>query len=258
MKGWITLAAVGVFAAVGLAADKPLVWPQFRGPNGSGVADGQKPPVKFGPDKNVKWKVPAPRGLSSPVVAGDKIVLTAFDDGKLYTIAYRRADGKEAWRAAAPAKRIEAYHKSEGSPAASTPATDGKRVVSYFGSCGLICYDLSGKQLWEYKLPPAVIAGNFGTGVSPILAGGTVVLVRDEVKDSRILAVDAVTGKLKWEKKRRSPVSYCTPVTWDTPGGTQVVAAGHGRMIGYDLKSGAEKWSVAGMPSGPCTSPTTA
>ncbi|MEO8429355.1 MAG: PQQ-binding-like beta-propeller repeat protein, partial [Verrucomicrobiota bacterium] len=144
MKVLIALVLVGGFAAFGVSAEKPLAWPQFRGPNGSGVSDGQKPPVEFGPDKNVKWKVPVPGGLSSPIVAGDKLVITAFDDGKLYTIAYNRAQGKEVWRAEAPAKQIEAYHKSEGSPAASTPATDGQRIVSYFGSCGLVCYDLSG------------------------------------------------------------------------------------------------------------------
>jgi outer membrane protein assembly factor BamB len=258
MKGLITLVTGAMFAAVGLGADKPLAWPQFRGPGGSGVAEGQKPPVELGPDKNVLWKMPAPSGLSSPVVAGDKLVLSAFEGGKLYTIAYRRADGTEAWRREAPAKQIELYHKSEGSPAASTPATDGERIVTYFGSCGLFCYDLSGKEVWKFEMPPAVIPGNFGSGVSPILADGMVVLVRDELKDSRILALDAATGSLRWEKKRQSHVSYCTPVVWDTPDGKQIVAAGHGRMVGYDLKTGAEKWSLAGMPSGPCASPLVA
>src|SRR5439155_13588654 len=145
MKLLIALVSVGVFTTVGLGADKPLAWPRFRGPNGSGVADDQKPPVEFGPDKNVKWKMPVPSGLSSPIVAGDKLVITAFDGGKLYTIAYRRADGEEAWLAQAPAKQIERYHKTEGSPAASTPATDGPRIVPYFGSCRLFCYDRSGK-----------------------------------------------------------------------------------------------------------------
>src|SRR5207247_5127617 len=140
--------------------------PQFRRPNGSGVADDQHPPVELGPDKNVKWKVAVPSGLSSPIVAGDKLVITAFEDGKLYTIAYRREDGKEAWRAEAPAKQIEPYFKAEGSPAASTPATDGKRIVSYFGSCGLVCYDLTGKELWKFEMPPAATAGDFGSGVS--------------------------------------------------------------------------------------------
>src|SRR5437870_10486522 len=156
MKLLIALVSVGVFTTVGLSADKPLAWPRFRGPNGSGVADDQKPPVELGPDKNVKWKVAVPSGLSSPIVAGDKLVITAFDGGKLYTVAYRRADGKEAWRAEAPAKQLEGYHKTFGSPAASTPATDGERVVAYFGSCGLFCYDLAGKELWRFAMPPAV------------------------------------------------------------------------------------------------------
>src|SRR3979411_575692 len=131
MRTMIAIVALGLFATAGLAGDGPA-WPQFRGPGGSGVADGQKPPVEFGPAKNLKWKVPAPSGLSSPIVAGDKLVVTAFDGGKLYMIAYDRATGKEAWRAEAPAVTIEAYHKTQSSPAASTPATDGKRIVSYF------------------------------------------------------------------------------------------------------------------------------
>lgn len=255
MKRLIAFVAVMVCASVGAAAEKSSAWPQFRGPNGSGVADDQKPPVEFGPDKNVKWKVPVPSGLSSPVVAGDKLVLTAFDDGKLFTIAYGRADGREAWRREAPAKQIEEFMKVEGSPAASTPVTDGQRIVSYFGSCGLFCYDLSGKELWRFELPTVTMAGNFGSGVSPILADGIVVLVRDEAKDPKVLAIDAATGSKKWERKRDSVISYCTPVVWDTPAGKQVVAAGHGRLIGYDLATGDEKWSVAGMPSGCCTSP---
>jgi outer membrane protein assembly factor BamB len=258
MKKLIAFVSVALFGAVGLGADEPLAWPRFRGPNGSGVADGQKPPVEFGPDKNVKWKVPAPAGISSPIVAGDNVVITAFDDGKLYTIAYRRADGKEAWRTEAPAESIEAFHKIEGSPAASTPATDGERIVSYFGSCGLFCYDLSGRELWRFEMPTAVTAGGFGTGVSPIVADGTVVLVRDEPKGSKILALDAATGSRKWEQKRSSGASWCTPIVWDTPTGKQVAAAGHVRMVGYDLLSGAERWSMVGMPSGCCSSPVIA
>jgi outer membrane protein assembly factor BamB len=201
------------------AAAEELAWPQFRGPNGSGVAERQKPPIEIGPDKNVKWKVPAPYGASSPIIAGDKIVLTGFEGGRLYTIAYNRADGKEAWRREAPAAQIEKYHKTESSPATSTPATDGKRIVSYFGSCGLFCYDLAGNRLWQFELPTAVLPGNFGTGVSPILVDGLVILLRDTTKDAKIMALDAVTGSLKWETGRIGPVGYGTPVILDTPAG---------------------------------------
>ncbi|HVC95632.1 MAG TPA: PQQ-binding-like beta-propeller repeat protein [Pirellulales bacterium] len=258
MKSLIALVSVAMFSGVGQGADEPLAWPRFRGPNGSGVADGQKPPAEFGPEKNVKWKVPAPAGISSPIVAGDNLVITAFDDGKLYTIAYRRVDGQEAWRTEAPAENIEVFHKTEGSPAASTPATDGERIVSYFGSCGLFCYDLSGKEIWRFEMPTAVTGGGFGSGVSPIFAEGAVVLVRDETKDPKIVALDAATGSLKWEQKRTSTASWCTPVVWDTPKGKQVAAAGHVRMVGYDLMSGDEQWSVVGIPSGCCSSPVAA
>ena len=228
-------------------------WPQFRGPNGSGIAAKSKPPVTFGPEQNVKWKVPAPAGASSPVIVGDKLFLTAFDQGKLFTIAYSIANGKELWRAEAPAKTIEAYHKTEGSPAASSVATDGKIVVSYFGSCGIFTYDLAGKPLWTYELPMAKTAADFGTGVSPLLVDGLVILQRDELSEPKIIALDAATGKPKWETKRQSPTSYCTPTIWDTDGGKQIVCGGYGRMVSYDLKTGEEIWSVSGMPSATCT-----
>src|SRR5262245_30015511 len=162
---WALVAAVCgpvVCGPAALAADAPPAWPQFRGPNGSGVAaDDQKPPVEVGPEKNVKWKVAVPSGLSSPIVAGDNLVITAFENDKLYTIAYNRENGAEAWRAQAPAKAIEPFYKQGGSPAASTPVTDGQRIITYFGSCGLVCYDLAGKELWKFEMPMAAVPGGF-------------------------------------------------------------------------------------------------
>jgi outer membrane protein assembly factor BamB len=245
----------GISTTIVRSAEKALEWPRFRGPNGSGVADLAKPPVELGPEKNLKWKVPVPSGLSSPIMVKDEVVITAFEDGRLYTIAYRTKDGAELWRADAKAEKLEAFHKSEGSPATSTSATDGRHIVSYFGSCGLRCYDLSGKQLWKCEMPPAVGGGDFGSGVSPIIVDGLVVLVRDQKQESKIIALDVATGARKWEQKRLSPSSYCTPVVWGAPGGKQIVAAGHARMISYDLKSGAEAWSYNGMPAGCVVSP---
>jgi outer membrane protein assembly factor BamB len=250
---WILLASLWSVALQ--AQEHQLVWPQFHGPHGAGVAEGQNPPVELGPDKNVKWKVAVPSGSSSPIIAGDNVVVTALENGKLFTIAYRRGDGAEAWRVEAPAKQLEPYHKLEGSPAASTPATDGERIVSYFGSCGVFCYDLAGKELWRHELPTVATIGEFGTGVSPILVENTVIVVREEIKEPKIIALDASSGELKWEKKRQSVSAFATPVAWDTPDGKQVVVAGFGKMIGYDLKTGDEKWYLEGMPAACCSSP---
>jgi outer membrane protein assembly factor BamB len=236
-------------------AENSLAWPRFRGPNGSGIAMDGKPPIDIGPDKNVKWKVSVPGGLSSPIIVGDQLVLAAVDKGELYTIAYRRSDGGEVWRAKALARQLEVHHETEGSPAASTPAIDGERIVSYFGSCGLLCYDLAGKELWKIEMPPASTLGNYGSGVSPVIAEKTVVLLRDEGNNPRIIAVDITTGEVKWQQKRTSRGGFSTPVIWDTPAGKQVVAAGHYKLIGYDLESGKEKWFVKGMPTASCASP---
>lgn len=256
LRGFAFLALFG-FATPVFAADS-LSWPQFRGPGGNSIAENANPPVEIGPDKNVKWKVPVPDGLSSPIVVGNLLIMTAFEDGKLWTLAYYRATGQEAWRADAGATQLEPFHKAEGSPAASTPATDGQRIVSYFGSCGLRCYDLAGKELWRLDMPVAGVAGDFGSGTSPIIVDGLVILVRDEMKGAKALAVDVASGKPRWETPRNSTTSYSTPVVWQTSSGKQLAVAGHARLAGYDLSTGNEAWTVSGIPSGCCASPVIA
>lgn len=255
----LVAALLGVGVSCAAVAGGPPEWPQFRGPGGAGVAAGPKPPTTLGPDTNVKWKVAVPPGFSSPVIAADKLFLTAFDGGKLWTIAYATADGKELWRKEAPARAIEAYHKTEGSPAASTPATDGERVVSYFGSCGLFCYDPAGNELWRHELPVAQTNNDFGTGSSPVIADGKVVLLRDQRTDARLLALDLKDGSKAWEAKREGvQTSWGSACVWDTPAGKQVVVAGSLRVNGYDLATGKELWVVATGPAVPCTTPVVA
>lgn len=248
-------------AAVSLLASLPAFagdanWPRFRGPAGSGVADSEKPPVEFGPERNVLWKVSAPSGASSPCVWGARIFLTAFDGGKLWTLCLDRATGKELWRRDAGAEKIEAFLEGQGSPAASTPATDGERVVVYFGSCGLIAYDFEGKELWRHALPMAETNNDFGTGTSPILAGGLVILVRDLKTESAVLALDVATGKQVWKTARTAmQTGYSTPIVWEHDGVKELIAPGGLAMKAYDLSSGAERWLVRDLPAVNCGSP---
>jgi outer membrane protein assembly factor BamB len=227
-------------------------WPQFRGPNGSGVAESARPPVAFAPGTNELWKTAVPSGASSPCVWRNRIFLTAFDGGVLQTRCYQRSDGTLLWERDCRAEKIEDYNLEEGSPAASTPATDGRRVVSYFGSSGLVCYDLKGKLLWQHFLPMAETAGGFGSGGSPALAGGLVIVNRDQAKNCSLLAVDLKTGAKVWEAARPDVTqSFGTPIFWKD----EVVMSGSLKMKGYDLKTGAERWTLAGMPSFTCTTP---
>src|SRR5690349_2398244 len=87
-------------------------WPQFRGPNASGGSDTTNLPMQFGPSKNVIWKTALPPGHSSPVIAGDRIFVTAFDESKLYVIAMERGSGRIVWRREVPRPRKQELHKS--------------------------------------------------------------------------------------------------------------------------------------------------
>ena len=231
-------------------------WPRFRGPDGAGVADSEKPPVEFGPEKNVLWQVATPSGPSSPCIWKDRIFLTAYDGGKLWTLCLDRATGKELWRRDAGAEKIEAFMPSQGSPAAATPATDGERVVVYFGSCGLIAYDFAGKELWRHALPCAETNNDFGSGTSPILADGLVLLVRDLKADSAVFALDAATGKPVWKTARPGMfTSYSTPVVWAHDGRKELVVSGGLAMKAYDLRTGTERWTMRDLSAVDCTSP---
>ena len=246
-----------LFAVVVLRAPAATShWPQFRGPNGAGVADGQQPLIQFGPGTNQLWKVPLASGASSPCVWRDAIFLTAFNEGKLETICLNRRDGKVRWRQIAPAERIEPFHATEGSPAASTPATDGRHLISYFGSCGLVCYGLSGKELWRLPLPVAQQIGDFGSGASPIIAGGLVIVNRDQMSGSELLAVDVRTGKVAWRADRSEFKSgWSSPAIWMNNGTREVVLPGFVEMRAYNLKTGEERWRLRGLPTAVCTTP---
>ena len=56
----------------------PDQWPQFRGPDGSGVAEDPRLPERWSQTENVAWKTDIPGlGWSSPVVWGDRIFVTS-------------------------------------------------------------------------------------------------------------------------------------------------------------------------------------
>ena len=57
--------------------------------------------------------------------------------------------------------------------ATATCATDGERVVSFFGKGGLHCFTVDGKPLWSKDL--GAFPGEWGTAASPVIVGDLVV-----------------------------------------------------------------------------------
>ncbi len=235
-------------AACALAAVIGADWPQFRGPNASGVSDDLSVPVEFGPGRNVVWRTELPPGNSSPAVAGDKIFLTAVENDKLLTVALDRTTGRVLWRREAPRPRRQVIERPANGPVSATPSTDGRNAYSFFQDFGLLAYGPDGNELWRMELGP--FNNPFGHGASPVLAGDTLLMLCDQDTGSYLLALDKGTGKVRWRVERpHAQRGYATPILYKLPtGGQQVLVAGSYRLSGYDLATGKERWFIRQLP----------
>ena len=154
--------------------------------------------------------------------------------------------GQVLWKQKAPVERLEELHPTMGSPAAATPACDGERLFAFFGSFGLICYDLDGRKQWEHPLGP--FRDEYGASSSPMLVDDKVVLCEDHDLDSFLIALDARTGKIAWKTPRPDAVrSYATPMVWTSNGRQQLLVAGALEIAGYDPSNGEKLWWVNGL-----------
>ena len=81
-----------------IAALHAADWPRFRGPNGAGVDFSTGLPAEFGPSKNLVWKAAIPFARSSPIVAGNRVFLTASEGDTRVTLAYDALTGRLRWR----------------------------------------------------------------------------------------------------------------------------------------------------------------
>jgi outer membrane protein assembly factor BamB len=247
---WTKPVKSALAALIALALARPVLaesnWPQFRGTEGLAVAtDRIDAPSEFGPDKNVIWKTPLASGHSSPILWAGRIFLTAFDGGKLFAVGLDRASGRILWKKEVAVEKIEQVHRIS-SPAAATPCTDGERVCFYFGSFGLLAFDFDGNEVWRLPLPLPV--NDFGSGGSPILVDGKVILLRDQDVGSFLLAVDAKSGKQLWRTERPGFFrGHSTPFLWRHDGIGEIVVTGAVRLMSYDPATGRKLWSTTGL-----------
>ncbi len=236
-------------------------WPQFRGPQGNGVASSRAAPTRWGPERNIAWKVRLPRpGNGSPIISGESVFVTSAEDseGKRRSLyCFDRKTGKQRWVRTVEIDRVMPTHKTNPY-GGSTPAADGRRVVVWHGSAGLACYDFAGHKLWSRDL------GEFrhiwGYGTSPVLFAGKVILHTGPGARVFVTALDLETGKTLWETEE--PVdhkdegrneagkyegSWATPVIAEVGGRPTIVCTMPTRVTAYDLETGKLLWWCRGI-----------
>src|SRR5262245_34709721 len=220
-------------------------WPEFRGPTGQGYSDERGLPLVWSENKNVRWKVAIPgRGWSSPAIHGDRIWLTtATDEGKsLRAISVNRNTGAilqnvEIFRIKSPGNL-----NSKNSQASPTPVLEGDRVYVHFGAYGTACITQSGEIVWKTRLD--YDNGQHGPGGSPVIYDNLLILSCDGQDVQYVVALDKLTGKVRWKKLREGYQAYTTPLVVRLPTGDQVISPGAFRAVAYEPRTGKELWQV--------------
>jgi outer membrane protein assembly factor BamB len=261
-------------------------WPSFRGARAAGVAERQNLPEHWDgkTGENILWRTTIP-GLahSSPVVWGRRVFVTSavssdpkasfrpglYGDGdasqdrspqRWMVYALDKRTGKILWeRAAHEGAPVEKRH-IKSTYANSTPVTDGRVVVAWFGSQGVVAYDVNGRLLWKVDMGRINLGAydiptyEWGPASSPIIWNNLVILQCDTQDDSFLLALDVGTGKQVWKTERDEAPSWGTPTVAMTSAGPELVTNASNYIRGYDPRTGKELWRLG--RSSKITAPT--
>jgi outer membrane protein assembly factor BamB len=261
-------------------------WPSFRGRHAAGIAEGQNLPENWDGEKgvNIKWKTKIP-GLahSSPVIWENRVFVTTaissrgeatfrhglYGDGdasddrsahqwKVY--ALDKTNGKILWEKTAYEGAPREKRHIKATYANSTPATDGRYVIAFFGSQGLYAFDMNGRLIWKKDLG-VLNAGAYdapdyewGTASSPIIYQDRVIVQCDTQNESFLLAADLKTGKTIWKTTREELPSWGTPTIYPGKERVELITNASNFIRGYNPATGQELWRLGG--SSKITAPT--
>ena len=247
VRAFAAAVALSAFLVSAAPADD---WTRFRGPNGSGVAEGN-----FAADVSAKdfaWTVDLPgKGHASPVVWKNRVYLTSSDAdaGKRYVLCLNAKDGSVAWKKAYDFPQFRQH--ADNSYSSASPAVDDVGVYVAWSTpdkYALFCLDHDGKELWAQDLGP--FKSVQGQGTSPVVVGDVVVLANDqEGPKSSLAGFDRRTGAMQWtvERKSTDKAAMSTPVVFRPKDGAppQVVFTTKSPgMTAVDPKSGQVVWEA--------------
>ena len=252
--GLTALSVIGLTGVPVLAQN----WPQWRGPNGNGVAEPGRYPVAFSATNDVLWKAPLPgKGGSTPVVWGDRVVLTSGvgegTNGLDGVLCFDFRSGKRMWQVTFGNQRPGKHRRGSGS--CPSPVTDGKRVFVYFKSGTLAALDFEGKVLWKTNLQARYGKDtlNWDLGTSPVLADGKLVVATLHEGNSYGVALNPANGEEVWKVDRNFPCqeecgqSYASPLVTAQDGRTVLLLWGADRLTGHDAATGKMLWQCGGF-----------
>ncbi len=230
-------------------------WARFRGDDGAGVAVAQSVPSEVGPDKNRLWKIAVPAGTSSPIIVGEKLLLTSHAESKRTLHCLNALTGDPLWE-----RSINNGHDEIATPPADpstpTPVSDGKSVYAFFPDTGVFAWTLDGEELWNR--PCGVSRTMHGLSSSLVYSDGRIFQTVDQLNESFIVAYNAETGEELWKTERVSGLTggYSTPVIYEPKDAAPLLlTTGPFEVVAYNPVSGERVWWLVGKTNAPVSSP---
>jgi len=249
-------------------------WPAWRGPDGTGVTAEKNLPLHWSTNENVRWRTALPdRGNSTPIVWGGRVFVTQAiePENRRTVMCFDRRDGKLLWQSRVTwTEKEETY--PDNPPCTPSPVTDGKRVIAWFGSAGVYCYDFSGRELWHRDLGRQM--HQWGYASSLVLHRGLCFLNFGPGDRSFVIALDKKTGRTVWQfdvpviastvksqdlggpdpsvvkgataKLSEIAGSWAAPLIVPAAGHDELVVALPLELMALDPRNGKQLWNCAG------------
>lgn len=247
----LTACALLAGAAVAVADN----WPNWRGPDSTGVSKETNLPAEWSETKNVTWKVPLPgMGGSTPVIWGDRLFLTSADGQDLVLLCIDTKAGKPVWKQKI-SSGSKLFMRGEGNQASASPTTDGKHVFAFVGTGDFACFDFEGKRLWTFNAQERYGQFQIQHGIhnTPVLDGDKLYLTLLHSNGHWVIALDKATGKEVWKAARKSDAAeeckeaYTTPFLWQDGKEKCLVVLGCDYVTAHRLSDGGEIWRLGGI-----------
>jgi len=247
MKSGFILSLLFVFSQVAFSEES---WPRFRGENGAGVSNA-KIPTEFGKE-TLQWsaKLPGP-GSSSPVIWNERLFVTSENREKktVSLVCLNAKTGKPNWTKDLV---VGEYHLHRfNNTAAASPAVCAKSVVvSWYDArknVGMLsAFGHDGTKQWDFEVGPHQT--QHGINLHPVIHGTKVIICNLHMKEGYVGAISLADGKEIWKTPYPGDkTSYVTPYIHESADGEEVIVASQAiGVVGLDLATGQEKWSLPG------------
>jgi outer membrane protein assembly factor BamB len=231
-------------------------WPRFRGAEGGGVSPFTNAPVSWDvkTGAGVAWKAPVPAGgFNSPITWADRVFFSGGNAAKREVFCLDGKTGRLLWRQ--PVANVPGSPAQPGEVpdttgyAASTMASDGRRLYVIFANGDLAALTFEGKLVWSKSFGP--LKNPYGHAASLATWRDRLILQLDQGDNeegrSKLYALEGRTGRVVWQTPRKVGASWATPLVIEAAGKPQVITMAVPWVIAYSAADGAELWRVEGL-----------